>query len=94
MSKIELISDYSNQQLKKVPENILGMCNLRMLYMEKNSIEYLPEDFFFRLPKLTWLDLRNNRLKSIPKSVSHSECLENFLLANNQIERLPTELGR
>lgn len=94
MSKIELITDHSNQQLQEVPQNILDMCNLRMLYLEKNSIEYLPEDFFRRLPRLTWLDLRHNRLKSIPKSIAHSECLENLLLANNQIERLPTELGR
>lgn len=93
MSNIELISDYSNRQLKEVPQHILQMCNLRMLYLEKNFIEYLPEDFFIRLPKLTWLDLRNNRLKCIPKSIAYCECLENLLLSNNQIERLPTELG-
>lgn len=93
MSKIELISDHSNKQLQKVPESILELCNLRMLYLEKNSIEYLPEDFFIKLPRLTWLDLRHNRLKCIPKSIAYSECLENLLLANNQIERLPTELG-
>lgn len=93
MSKIELISDHSNQQLQEVPPKILEMCNLRMLYLEGNLIEQLPDDFFKKLPKLTWLDLRNNRLKAIPSSISYNECLENLLLANNQIERLPTELG-
>lgn len=93
MSKIELILDHSSQQLVEVPEKVLEMCNLRMLYLEKNQIKHLPQDFFIKLPKLTWLDLRNNRLKEIPVSIAHSLCLENLLLTNNQIERLPTELG-
>lgn len=94
MSKIDVICDCSNQKLAEVPPHILDMCNLKMLYLEANAIETLPEDFFTRLPKLTWLDLRNNKLKSIPKSIGEHECLENLLLADNEIEELPNEIGK
>ncbi|KAG5894230.1 hypothetical protein JTB14_002279 [Gonioctena quinquepunctata] len=53
----------------------------------------LPEDIFWKLPKLMWLDLRNNMLESIPKSIAHHEHLENLLLTNNNLHELPNELG-
>ncbi|KAL3268129.1 hypothetical protein HHI36_007256, partial [Cryptolaemus montrouzieri] len=93
MSEFDIISDQSKQQLTEVPDNVLRMYNLKMLYLEGNSIEYLPDDIFTKLGKLNWLDLRNNKLRFIPKSIAYHENLENLLLSNNYLEKLPNELG-
>ncbi|KAK4875922.1 hypothetical protein RN001_012344 [Aquatica leii] len=93
MSLMDVISDNANQKLKKIPENILQMTNLKMLYLEENEIEELPNDFFINLSKLTWLDLRKNKLSTLPSNVAHHEHLETILLQYNRIEYLPVELG-
>lgn len=93
MTEFEIIADHSKQGLREIPENLYAMCNLKMLYLEGNLIEYLPDDFFEKLPKLNWLDLRNNRLKAVPKSIAYHENLENLLLSNNYLESLPNEIG-
>ncbi|KAK9871746.1 hypothetical protein WA026_014200 [Henosepilachna vigintioctopunctata] len=93
MSEFDIISDQSKQKLTQIPDNLLKMYNLKMLYLEGNEIECLPEDFFVKLDKLNWLDLRNNKLKLIPKNIAYHQSLENLLLSNNYLEKLPNELG-
>ncbi|XP_022912637.2 leucine-rich repeat-containing protein 27-like [Onthophagus taurus] len=92
-SKIDVIYDGSQRNLSEVPRDLLELCNLQMLYLENNAIEYLPENIFQKLPRLTWLDLRNNRLKEIPSGVANHQCLDTILLEDNMLERLPNELG-
>lgn len=93
MTEYDIIADHSKQELTEVPENVLRMYNLKMLYLQGNAIEYLPDDFFTILSKLNWLDLRNNKLRFIPKSIAHHEHLENLLVSNNYLEKLPNEIG-
>lgn len=93
MSAFEIISDYSKANLKVIPDAILDMTNLKMLFLERNLLVNLPENFFCRLPNLMWLDLRNNQLEALPKSIAHHEHLEHLLLTNNNISKLPNELG-
>ncbi|CAG9862901.1 unnamed protein product [Phyllotreta striolata] len=93
MSGLELISDLSDKKLVTLPKNVLDMVNLKMLVLEGNFLTRLPEDLFWRLPNLQWLDLRNNLLEAIPTSIGFHEKLENLLLTNNSLERLPNELG-
>uniref|UniRef100_A0AAR5PNC2 Leucine-rich repeat-containing protein 27 n=2 Tax=Dendroctonus ponderosae TaxID=77166 RepID=A0AAR5PNC2_DENPD len=93
MSAFEIISDYSKANLKVIPDAILDMSNLKMLFLERNFLVSLPENFFYRLPNLMWLDLRNNQLEALPKSIAHHEHLEHLLLTNNNITKLPNELG-
>lgn len=92
-SSLLLISDHSKEKLQEVPTKVLEMTNLKMLFLEGNFLFKLPEDFFWKLPKLVWLDLRNNQLESVPKSIAHHEYLENLLLTNNNLKKLPNELG-
>lgn len=40
-----------------------------------------------------WLDLRDNELTAIPKSIENHKSLTHFLLQNNKITSLPNELG-
>ncbi|RZC37936.1 LRR 8 domain containing protein [Asbolus verrucosus] len=93
MSEFDIILDSSQQNLKEVPARILQMCNLKMLYLQKNYIIELPKDFFLKLHQLSWLDLRNNQLTTVPESIAHHQHLENLLLSDNKIETLPNELG-
>lgn len=64
-----------------------------MLYLEKNQIEVIPNELFIHLPKLVWLDLRSNRLKTLPETIAHHQCLETLLLRDNDMQMLPMELG-
>jgi Leucine-rich repeat (LRR) protein len=69
-------------------------CSLQHLYLEGNLLQELSSCFFPSLPSLQWLDLRNNLLKNLPKSVANHHNLEVLLLQENQILALPLELGR
>ncbi|XP_073963385.1 uncharacterized protein [Choristoneura fumiferana] len=83
--------DLSSQGLHAVPpiSNML----LCMIYLQNNSILSLPDDFFPSLPNLRWLDIRDNQLMDIPKSIEGHPCLTHLLLQNNSITSLPNELG-
>ncbi|XP_057666150.1 leucine-rich repeat-containing protein 27-like [Diorhabda carinulata] len=93
MYELDVICDRSKEKLITVPPNILKMINLKMLFLEGNFITTLPDDIFWKLPGLKWLDLRNNMLESIPLSIAFHKCLENILLTNNNLHKLPNELG-
>lgn len=93
MSDITLIEDLANQNLTEVPEKVLNLTNLKMLYLEGNGIKEIPDNLFKNLKQLTWLDLRNNRLKTIPSSIIYHTHLETLLLQNNKITRVPLEIG-
>ncbi|VVD00414.1 unnamed protein product [Leptidea sinapis] len=87
----DTILDLSSHQLESVPD--ITNKYLHVLYLQDNKIEELPNDFFPTLPYLTWLDLRNNRLMEIPKSVRNHQNLTHLLLQNNLLQEIPNELG-
>lgn len=94
MSRSDVICDRSKEKLTKTPKELLTMTSLKMLFLEGNFLSLLPQDFFWKLPKLTWLDLRNNILEELPTSIAFHENLENLLLSNNNLKKLPNELGK
>lgn len=94
MSRLDVICDRSKEKLTTTPKELVNMTNLKMLFLEGNFLKRLPNDFFWKLPKLMWLDLRNNLLEEIPLSIGFHENLENLLLTNNNLQKLPNELGK
>lgn len=64
-----------------------------MLYLQNNQLTTLPEDLFPSLPNVMYVDIRDNRLTDIPKSIKHHPSLTHLLLQNNKITSLPNELG-
>ncbi|XP_077992571.1 leucine-rich repeat-containing protein 27-like isoform X2 [Glandiceps talaboti] len=85
--------DISGRQISKLPDEIMQLDHIEYLYMEGNNISEIPSDFFESLPKLKWLDLRNNQLQNLPPTVGNHSCLKTLLLEGNQIKELPAELG-
>ncbi|KOB58161.1 Uncharacterized protein OBRU01_25490, partial [Operophtera brumata] len=87
----ETICDCSSQGLDTTPkiENKI----LCVLYLQNNKIKTLPDDFFPSLPSLMYLDLRDNQLTDIPKTIQNHPTLTHLLLQNNKLTSLPYELG-
>ncbi|KAL7061985.1 hypothetical protein AAHC03_01223 [Spirometra sp. Aus1] len=53
----------------------------------------LPEELFDSFPCLTWLDLRNNQLLEISRSICKLVNLTNLLVGANKLTKLPVEIG-
>eukprot|EP00043_Microstomoeca_roanoka_P028114 m.16916 g.16916 ORF g.16916 m.16916 type:complete len:311 (-) comp8178_c0_seq1:218-1150(-) len=85
--------DLEGLGLTEVPVEVLRLSQLRGLYLSSNAIDRLPDDLFLALPQLIYLDLRNNRITQLPKTISHAKNLKTLLLGNNRITSLPAELG-
>lgn len=58
-------------RLKVIPESIIGLQNLEILYINNNNISKIP-DFICKLPKLKILSARNNGITKIPKCLKKS----------------------
>ncbi|XP_048193963.1 leucine-rich repeat-containing protein 27 [Perognathus longimembris pacificus] len=87
-----LILDLSSSGLSHVGE-ALKTPNLQQLYLQRNALCAIPGDFFQRLPSLTWLDLRFNKIREIPTGIGSHKHLKTLLLERNPIKMLPVELG-
>lgn len=88
-----LALDLSNLNITEIPQNLLNLQLLEHLYLKGNFIETLPSDFFLKLKRLLWLDLRCNKLQNLPISVGQHKCLKTLLLGDNQLQYIPAELG-
>ncbi|KAJ8014459.1 hypothetical protein DPEC_G00040450 [Dallia pectoralis] len=83
----------SRRRLKDVTEHIWKITSLKNLYLEGNEISILPATLFTNLSNLVWLDLRNNKITSLPADIGVHRCLKTLLLEGNPIIELPLELG-
>lgn len=80
--------------LQPININYETVLNFQYLYLEGNELTSLPDDFFDCLPRLTWLDLRRNKLLRLPSVYTgrHNH-LRTLLLEGNKLRSLPLELG-
>ncbi|XP_064418831.1 leucine-rich repeat-containing protein 27 [Latimeria chalumnae] len=85
--------DLSRKKLQYLTDDIHNAPNIEYLYLEGNSLSKLPDDFFYQLPYLIWLDLRNNQLTSLPSAIGKHRYLTTLLLEGNPIKQLPVELS-
>ncbi|KAL0616894.1 Leucine-rich repeat-containing protein 27 [Plecturocebus cupreus] len=74
-------------------EDVFRIPSLHQLYLQRNALCVIPQDFFQLLPNLTWLDLRHNRIKALPPGIGSHKHLKTLLLERNPINMLPVELG-
>ncbi|XP_062958778.1 leucine-rich repeat-containing protein 27 [Cynocephalus volans] len=74
-------------------EDVFKVPSLQQLHLQRNALCTIPKDFFQLLPRLTWLDLRHNRIKALPSGIGSHKHLKTLLLERNPIKMLPVELG-
>ncbi|XP_028667998.2 leucine-rich repeat-containing protein 40 [Erpetoichthys calabaricus] len=81
-----------HNKLRILPE--LPSCKLlKELYVGNNQIEFLGEEHLKHLSVISVLELRDNKLKSIPDEITLLQGLERLDLTNNDISNLPYGLG-
>ncbi|CAO3685178.1 unnamed protein product [Rhizopus stolonifer] len=90
MRHLQLGSVYGGNQLKQLPESITNMVRLEELDVSSNQLRSLPDHFV--IPTLTTLNLSNNHLDYIPKSVAHCSRLKSLNLSKNHLASLPSAL--
>ncbi|NXJ43191.1 LRC40 protein, partial [Ciconia maguari] len=79
-------------KLRSLPE--FPSCKLlKELHAGENQIEILNAENLKHLNSLSVLELRDNKIKSVPDEITLLQKLERLDLANNDISRLPYTLG-
>lgn len=94
------VLDLSNNLIEKLPSEFGRMPNLSELYLSHNQIGSQNEvDWRWLLgpnvsKKLKLLDISNNKLRYLPKSIWKLQRLVTFKLDNNDLNCLPATIGR
>lgn len=87
--------DLTNNKFKIVPQNLKKFQSIMYLDLDSNELESFDADF--SKTGIGVIELSNNKLKDIPKSISHSKesDLESPIvyMNNNHIEKLPAWIG-
>ncbi len=81
--------DLRFNHLSKIPK--LKSFSMEELDLSYNKIVKLPK--FNKLPCIKNLNLKSNRIRSLPKSIGSFCSLENLNLRNNMLTRLPSSLN-
>ncbi|KAM8806054.1 leucine-rich repeat-containing protein 27 [Eudromia elegans] len=85
--------DVSRKNIQHLTKEIYRLPHMKHFHLEGNVISVIPKDLFQKLPWLVWLDLRYNKIKTIPPGIGQHRQLKTLLLERNPIKELPAELG-
>eukprot|EP00730_Choanoeca_flexa_P017029 TRINITY_DN8148_c0_g1_i1.p1 TRINITY_DN8148_c0_g1~~TRINITY_DN8148_c0_g1_i1.p1 ORF type:complete len:511 (+),score=92.52 TRINITY_DN8148_c0_g1_i1:156-1688(+) len=84
--------DLSHNEFSGVPLELNQLTGLVSLKLADNQLSAWPVKL--TLPALRRLDLSNNRLTSLPRSIAKYKLLESLLLDNNQLKYIPSAIAR
>ncbi|XP_062441573.1 osteomodulin [Rhea pennata] len=75
-----------NNRLKTMPPDLPP--SLMYLSLENNSISYIPENYFSRLPKIIALRMSHNNLQNIPHNAFNLSNLLELNLGHNKLKQV------
>ncbi|CAL1542433.1 unnamed protein product, partial [Lymnaea stagnalis] len=75
-------------RLKRLPENIDALRNLRYVDMRSNVMTSIPP-IFFNNQCLEYVDCSNNMIKVIPPTIKKCLWLHTFIAVDNKLRTLP-----
>ncbi|KAI0109309.1 serine/threonine protein kinase [Hypoxylon sp. NC0597] len=84
------IAFFSDCNFAIFPKQLASCPALEMVAFRGNQMVEIPEDSL--PPKLRWLILTNNRIRSLPRSIGRCSRLQKCMLAGNQLRCLPDEM--
>jgi Leucine-rich repeat (LRR) protein len=85
--------DLASYNLRRLPENLVGFCNLKHINLYDNWFEEIPE-VLFEMERLHTLNISQNKLDFIPSKISLLQNLTELNLGDNKISRIPDEIGK
>ena len=91
---IKYFNNVSGETVEEIPKALDQICRLSILIklnLSHNLLLFLPPGIG-QLPKLEVLDIRFNRLKSIPTEISHLVELKQLRMSSNHILKLPESI--
>ena len=81
--------------LTQIPEELYPLGKtLRTLDLSQNQIESIDRKFVFSMKRLTYLELKSNKLVYISHEIDSISSLERLGLSHNQLRHLPNNLGQ
>lgn len=92
LRNLRCLTLYDNK-LTSLPSPLQHLTNLESIDASSNALEFIAADAFCGLTALTSLNLADNALSSLPRSVSTLVSLQILSVHTNEITGLPTELG-
>jgi len=82
---------FMNLGIKKIPESIGCLRNLRYLYLSNNTIRTLPTGLFGLNLEHLWLD--ENIISIVPDGIGRCSTLRSLWLNNNKLYTLPVDFS-
>ncbi|KAI0842354.1 serine/threonine protein kinase [Hypoxylon sp. FL0890] len=85
------VAFFSGCNFAVFPKQLASCAELEMVAFRGNQMVEIPEDSL--PPKLRWLILTNNKIRSLPRSIGRCSRLQKCMLAGNQLRCLPDEMA-
>ena len=85
--------DARGNRIKKTP-SFARFVQLSELYLDRNEIEELPNEFFCEIPKLVRFGCSRNSLTCLPSSLTMLSSLKELNVSDNEIVEFPKGISR